>query len=237
MGPISSGAHVAVGIALTLGFAVLARVLRGVTLGGAFAGGVACFLLFVGAGWGAFAALAAVFVLTWIGTRFRYQKKQTRGLAERRGGRSGAQVLANLGVAAGCAVVFAFTRHPAAALACSAALAEAAADTVSSELGQAWSETAWLVTSWQRVAAGTDGGITTVGTLSGVAAAAVVSQIGTLAGLIPSRWIGISVMAAVAGMLVDSLLGAWLERRRWLTNDWVNFLGTLTAAGLAWLAA
>jgi uncharacterized protein (TIGR00297 family) len=237
MGPISSGAQVAVGVGLTLGFAVLARVLRGVTLGGAIAGGVVCFLLFAGAGWGAFAALAAVFVLTWSGTRFRYQKKQTRGLAERRGGRKGAQVLANLGVAAGCAVVFGFSRHPAAVLACSAALAEAAADTVSSELGQAWSETAWLVTSWQRVPAGTDGGITAVGTLSGVTAAAAVSLAGATAGLIPLRWAGVSVAAAVAGMLGDSLLGAWLERKGWLTNDWVNFFGTLSAAGLAWLSA
>jgi uncharacterized membrane protein len=38
-------------------------------------------------------------------------------------------------------------------------------------------------------------------------------------------------------MIADSFLGAILERRRVLNNDWVNFLGTLTAAGLALLLA
>jgi uncharacterized membrane protein len=42
--------------------------------------------------------------------------------------------------------------------------------------------------------------------------------------------------AGFAGMLVDSLLGGWLEQRGKLRNDTVNFLGTLTAAGLAMLS-
>ena len=39
--------------------------------------------------------------------------------------------------------------------------------------------------------------------------------------------------AAVAGMIADSFLGAWLERRKMLNNDLVNFLGTMVAAGIA----
>jgi len=44
-------------------------------------------------------------------------------------------------------------------------------------------------------------------------------------------------VAAVLGMTADSYLGALLERRKLLTNDWVNFLSTLTAAGVASLLA
>jgi uncharacterized membrane protein len=54
-----------------------------------------------------------------------------------------------------------------------------------------------------------------------------------LSGLLPPNWIGISIAAAVAGMTADSYLGALLERRRLLTNDAVNFLGTLIAAATA----
>ena len=56
----SSWERLAVAAALTLGFAVLARSLRGVSRSGALAGGLACFLLFAGAGPAAFATLAAL---------------------------------------------------------------------------------------------------------------------------------------------------------------------------------
>jgi uncharacterized membrane protein len=39
--------------------------------------------------------------------------------------------------------------------------------------------------------------------------------------------------AGFLGTVIDSLLGATLERRRWLGNNGVNLLSTLAAAGLA----
>ena len=38
-------------------------------------------------------------------------------------------------------------------------------------------------------------------------------------------------------MLVDSLLGATLQRRGWMNNETVNFCGTLTAAAVAYAIA
>jgi uncharacterized membrane protein len=35
-------------------------------------------------------------------------------------------------------------------------------------------------------------------------------------------------------MLIDSILGATLQRRRWINNETVNFLATLAAAALAY---
>jgi uncharacterized protein (TIGR00297 family) len=223
---------------VTVVFAALARWVKGVSFSGAIAGAAVSFLLYAGVGLGAFFALVSVFVLTWVSTRFGYRRKEKLGTAERLDGRTALQVLANLAVAAGCAGLWAFTEGRAVILlALSAALSEAAADTVSSELGQARSTQARLITTWEEVPAGTDGGVSWTGTLAGIAAASVVSLVCVLAGLVPVRWLGISIIAAVAGMIADSLLGALLERRNLLNNDAVNFLGTLVAAGTASLLA
>jgi uncharacterized protein (TIGR00297 family) len=115
-------------------------------------------------------------------------------------------------------------------LAAAASLSEAAADTVSSEVGQASNEEAYLITNWEKVPAGNDGAVSPQGTLAGMAAATIVSLICVVGGLLPWKWLGISVMAAVLGMIADSYLGASLQRRGMLNNDSVNFLSTLLSA-------
>ena len=220
-------------LAVTLVFTGLARWVRGVTFPGAMAGAVICFLLYSCAGPGVFFALVSVFALTWITTRMGYRRKQRLGTAENREGRTATQVLANLAVSAGCAALFAATARNVFLVAIAAALSEAAADTVSSELGQARNEEARLITTWESVPAGTDGGVSVAGTLGGIAAATLVSLVCALGSLVRLPQLGIPILAGVIGMIADSYLGALLERRKLLNNDWVNLLGTLTAAAVA----
>jgi uncharacterized protein (TIGR00297 family) len=223
---------------LTLAFAMLARRMRGVTNSGALVGAISCFVLYLGGGPAAFVALVSLFMMAWVTTRLGYPRKQKLGTAERREGRKGSQVLANLGVATACAALSILDPHrPLFLLAMAAALSEAAADTVSSELGQAYGENARLITTWNSVPPGTDGAVSLIGTVAGVIAAGVVSSVCVLGGLLPLRWLPISAGAGMLGMLADSFLGAWLERRRLANNDSVNFLGTLTAALAAFLLA
>ena len=227
-----------VGVLLTLAFTLLARGMRGVTNSGALAGAVICIVLYLCGGPGAFAALISVFALAWVTTRLGYQRKQKLGIAERREGRKASQVLANLGVAAACAA-FSVSSHSRGLflLAAAAALSEAAADTVSSEMGQAFGEKARLVTTWSIVPPGTDGAVSLVGTLAGAVAAGIVGSVCFVGGLLPRQWLAISAGAAILGMVADSFLGAWLERRHLINNDSVNFLSTLVAALAAfWLA-
>jgi uncharacterized protein (TIGR00297 family) len=190
-----------------------------------------CFALYAGAGPSAFAALLSVFALAWMTTRLGYKRKQKLGTAEQREGRTASQVLANLGVAAVCACLYAVSGgRMIFLLALAAALSEAAADTVSSEVGQAVSDRARLITTWERVPAGTNGGVTGAGTLAGLAAAALVSLICVFTRLLAWKLLWISLLAAIFGMLADSYLGAWLERHGLLRNDSVNFLSTLVAS-------
>ena len=230
----SSPERLAIAAAVTLGFAALARSLRGVNRTGALAGGLACFLLLAGAGPTAFAMLAALFVMTWVSTRLGYRRKLALGIAERLEGRNGWQVLANLAVAALGSVVFSAAGNRVWLVASVAALTEAATDTVASEIGQSLSPYAWLITTWQRVPAGTDGGITIPGSIAGMAAALAIAAIAMVGGMLRQGQFWIPAAAGFAGMLIDSMLGATLQRRGWIDNQAVNLLATLAAAALAY---
>jgi len=218
-------------LGFTLAFALSARWLRAVTLSGAIAGGVLAFLLFLAGGPGAFATLIAVFLLTWATTRIGHRRKRQLGTAEGQSGRSASQIIANVGIATAAALASLASRHPAAWLgAAAAALAEAAADTTSSEAGQAVSDSAYLITNFHVVPVGTDGGISVSGTLAGLAAALTVATVAWAVRMIAPHWWLPVAAAGVMGMFVDSFLGATLERRRLLNNDAVNLLSTIAAA-------
>jgi uncharacterized protein (TIGR00297 family) len=184
----------------------------------------------------------AVFVLTWIATRLGRERNERLGTAERQG-RTAAQVAANLGLAALVSSELAqswmagsgwFSRTPMLLLAVGvAALAEAAADTVSSEIGTVWGGRPRMITTLRQAEPGTDGAISLIGTLAGVLAAGIVSGVGILALGGGGAMFWISCAGGIFGLFFDSLLGATLERRGWLNNDAVNFLATSSAAGFA----
>jgi uncharacterized protein (TIGR00297 family) len=171
-------------------FGLVVLYLRAATPGGAFAGTITASLLFSTAifpyrPWQtALMPVLAVFVLAYISTRLGRSQKERLGTAERRHGRSASQVAANLGVAAMVSSEFAqswltnthwFTRATLAPMPLFAvglaALAEAAADTVSSEVGQVLGGRPRMLTTLREVEPGTDGAISLAGTLAGVAAA------------------------------------------------------------------
>jgi uncharacterized protein (TIGR00297 family) len=240
-----------IGLSLLLGMVVLklhAATPAGATAGAAITANLMfSTVIFPYTPWqSALPPVLAVSLLAWIATRLGRAQKERLGTAEKRRGRNASQVAANLGVAALAAneIVQSWltdsnrfahvTLAPMPMFAVPlAALAEAAADTVSSEIGQVLGGRPRMLTSFREVDPGNDGAISLAGSLAGLAAAGIVAALGTVAMHGGSAMFWISCAGAVFGMFFDSLLGATLERRGWLNNDAVNFLSTASAAAFA----
>jgi uncharacterized protein (TIGR00297 family) len=216
-------------LAITAGFAVLAWLAGGVNISGSLAGSAVAFIMAV-RDLRMFLALLVVFAVTLVATRAGHARKQQLRTAEPDGGRTAAQAMANLGIAA-LVVAITPTGWPVLAL---AALAEAAADTSSSEIGMAFPGKTLLITTFKSVPAGTDGGISLFGTIAAITGAASVAMVAGVTGLVSLRDVAIIILAGFLGTLVDSLLGALFERRGWLDNDLVNLLSTAASVGVAW---
>jgi uncharacterized protein (TIGR00297 family) len=234
-GPRLPIGNIALSASISALFALFAWLLGGVNASGALAGFAVAFTLYIAGGSleggsRAFAVLLFVFVLTWAATRAGRRRKAARGLVEERGGRDGAQVIANVGLAAYALLL----PLPPVALCCAVAvLAEAAADTCSSELGKAFGGKTVLITNGRAVAPGTDGGVSSLGIIAAVVVGAAVCLLAAALGVLPHGAAARVTIAAVLATFLDSLLGATLERRGWLNNDAVNLLSTAAAAFFA----
>jgi uncharacterized protein (TIGR00297 family) len=223
---------------VAIGFAVLARAMGSVTDGGALVGVLVAFVLMAAAGFAGFVPLVVVFLLTVLSTRWGYARKLRLGVAERKRGRTGAQVWANLGAATLCAAPLIWFPELSEMLlvGAMAALAEAAADTVSSEMGQATARSAYMITDFRDVPIGTNGAISVEGTISGSVAACIVSWVAAASGLVDWHWTPVIAFAGIGGMFLDSVMGATWENSGRLGNNAVNFVSTVFAADVALIA-
>ncbi|MFC6799026.1 DUF92 domain-containing protein [Haladaptatus sp. DYSN1] len=231
-----SSQQVLLALVITVILGYVSYALQTASIPGMLTGVLLSLLTIVLGGYGWFAMLIAFFGLGGLSTKFRYAEKQQRGIAEDNdGARGSGNVLANAAVA--IAAVVGYTASPALTTldpelflyAFAGSLAAAMSDTLSSEIGGLY-DTPRLITTLEPVPAGTDGGVTWQGEVAGVGGAALIAVIALLLfETVGTLGAGIVVFAGVAGMTVDSLLGATLEGTR-LTNQGVNFLATLAAA-------
>jgi uncharacterized protein (TIGR00297 family) len=244
-------------IGISIAFACLVLALRAATPAGALSGGMICLILLSGTSSSRYpivrsglTPLALLFVLTFLSTRAGRQKKLKAELAVGQRGRSAAQVIANLSIAAlsvstlglslamggkACcgAPYYKTWVYPAMTMMCLSALVEATADTVSSEIGQAFGGDPVMIVGLRRAPPGTDGAVTALGSGAGVVAGVLVALAGGWAMRLSVGGVLIALGAGVCGLFFDSFLGATVEQRGWIGNDLVNFTSTLFAAILA----
>lgn len=207
------------------------------TLPATIVAGLVGLSVFSGGGYTGFLLLAGFFALGVLVTRHQRTLKaiiaRSASHAEQR---NAGQVLANGGVAAllGIISLIDAERKDLYLLMMAASLSSAAADTVSSELGMVYGRRFFNILSLRRDQRGLDGVVSVEGTVLGIGGSALIGCIYCLFEGWGSAFLVI-LIAGTAGNLLDSVLGASLERKHYLRNDAVNFLNTLAAALLVLL--
>jgi uncharacterized protein (TIGR00297 family) len=231
------------GAALAIATAFGARATRSLGDSGAAAAAILGTLA-VGAGWTWGILLVAYFasssVLSGVGRAER--DRRTAGRIEKTGPRDAVQVMANGGVFGVAAVGFIVSAHPLWPVLGAGALAASAADTWATEIGTLARSSARSILTARSVPTGTSGGITVQGLMAGVAGAAFVGGVASACGFERAA-VNAAVGGGVLGMLLDSVLGASVQSRRWCatcasaTEQRVHRCGSRTEprGGLSWL--
>lgn len=215
----------------------------------------------VAAGWSWGIILVVFFVLTSAVSLYDAGRKRelTRGVLAKSARRDAIQVLSNGGAFATAGILWLLTGDAVFLAAGGGAIAAAAADSWATETGLALGGEPRSIISGLPMAPGTSGGVTLAGLLGAAAGAAAMA--GTML-LIewPRAVAAVAFLAGMLGMLIDSVLGATLQARRfcadcrgeteqpvhdcgrstqvirgvrWMDNDLVNLLATLSGAGIA----
>jgi uncharacterized protein (TIGR00297 family) len=230
-------------VLLVLGLGMAYSVRAGkLTTSAVWLGGLLGVLIFLGAGFTGLALLALFFGLGTAASAWKVVDKRRLGLAEEnKGRRTAGQVLANAGVA-GLLGLLSWQLPAQAALLqlmLAGSFAAATADTLASELGNIYGRRYYNILTLRPDTRGLNGVISLEGTLLGAAGSVFLAAAYCL-GYGWGAAFGWLLVAGTAGNLMDSVLGATLERRHYVSNNVVNLLntlvGALTAGALALLA-
>jgi uncharacterized protein (TIGR00297 family) len=178
-----------------------------------------------------FVLILSFFVIGGIFTKYKYDYKRAIGIAQEGGGARGYRnVFGNGLIALVCAIAFGITGNTLLVIAYIGAVATATGDTLASEIGQTYRKLPRLITDLRLVPHGTDGGVTMLGEYSAVAGAGAIAIIAILLGVGAFNTMVPVILGGFFGANVDSVLGAVLERRHYLTNSSVNLLATVAGA-------
>ena len=224
---------------VNVSFGLLAYYLKTVSKSGLTGGVVVGTIIYLCLGIGGFLILFTFFALGSWSSKHKYEWKASHGVAqENRGKRSVKHAVAKGGVGLVMAIMALLTDIPEVfKIAFVAAFATATFDTISSELGQIYGKKPILITTMKSVPVGTDGAISIEGTILGMLSAALIGAEAYALHLINLPSIIIVVAAAFVGTTVESVLGATIERRKWVSNEVINFINISTGAGVSMLMA
>ena len=211
-------------------------------------GGAAAALLIgticAAAGWGWAIVLVAFFAsATGLSLYRRSFKYEIVGeYVEKLGGRDAWQVAANGGIFALLAIASIAYPSTVWILAGAGAIAAVTADTWATEIGTLAKHFPKLITTGQVVPTGTSGAVTWRGSFAGLAGALTIAIVALTAGW-GTRAAIASIVGGMAGLLIDSIFGATIQRRQWCercdkpTERLVHSCGTTTQpqGGISWV--
>jgi uncharacterized protein (TIGR00297 family) len=192
-------------------------------------------IIWGGLGWRGYTLVLVYFFVGSAVTKIGLAQKMALGIAEKRSGQRGPEnVWGSASTAALCALltlVLAPTWHSWLWLAYVASFSTKLADTCASEVGKAYGQRTFLITTLKPVPRGTEGAISLEGTLAGIVGSVIIASLAWGLGVVTAWGLLWTIIAAFIATNLESLLGATLQSRwPWLTNEVVNGINTLLGA-------
>lgn len=225
------------GVAINLALAGTSYALKMVNFSGFASGLLIGTMLYTFGGYQLFLILFLFFFLGSGSTKFGYAYKKSLGIAQEKGGARGwKNAVANCSMGVFLSVLAMLSTEslsPIFIAGVFGAFATAAADTVSSEIGQVLGKHPILITTLRPVPVGTEGAVSLEGTFAGIVASIVVCAAGVLLQVLTVPAALFCVLAAFIGTTVESYLGATLETMKIIDNEIINFMNTLVGAAAA----
>lgn len=232
-----------IGFVIAALIAIAARRTRSLTTSGAVAA-IVLGTVAAAAGWSWAALLIIYFASSTALSHLDATEKErvTSAIVAKGGERDAVQVLANGASFAIAAAVMAIRPDVHWAALGVGALAASASDTWATEIGTMYGMRPRSILTWRRVPRGTSGGISLFGTIAAIAGASFIGIVARICGW-PVPVTNAAVLGGVAGSLIDSLLGATVQSRRWCdtcnreTERAVHDCGSTTrhSRGLGWI--
>ena len=216
-------------------FCLYAIISKKATLSGALSGVIIAIIIFIFTSWEGILYFSAFFLMGSIATKWKIDKKQALGLEqENKGNRTHIHAISNTGAAAFLAALLYFLAYDPVLISISVASVFAAAnsDTLSSELGNIAGSKYFNIISLKRDTRGKDGVISPEGTVIGLAGSSFIALIHFIFHQNLTHFLIIMFCGFLAN-LVDSLLGATLQKSKILNNHSVNFTITTFSGSLS----
>lgn len=180
-----------------------------------------------------FFMLLAFFLLGSVFTRYKYNFKLARGIAEGKGGVRGyknvfSNSLAGLTLAIAYGI---FPWHGQVLLAAYlGSVATACGDTLASEIGETYKGEPRMITTFKKVKPGTDGAVSILGETAAFLGSLAIALLAFILVPIDLSLVFIVTAGGFIGTNIDSLLGATLQQKGYLTNNGVNLVATISGA-------
>mgnify|MGYP006278189427 CR=1 FL=1 len=246
-------------ILLAVGVAILAYRLKALSKSGAAGAIVVGAFIFTIGGIAWLLPLALFFVLSSILSKLgRDRKKEVGKIVLKGGQRDISQVYANGGVGLVLALIYHFVPHPLFYIMYLGSLAAANADTWETEIGTFFQQETYNVVDFKKVPPGTSGGISFMGTIGGLAGSAIIAVSGIIISNFDATYfVFITILVSgILGSILDSYAGALFQAEytcfkcrqktehlkhcnemteltagfKWINNDMVNFICTLSGS-------
>jgi len=211
-------------ICILIGFLTYNR--RALDLWGSLLMVIMGFLIIVAAGFNWLVLILIFLILSLFATKYKRDYKKSMKLYE--GRRNARNVISN-GIIP--FIMASFSYYDGFLGGFIGSVATATADTLASEIGVL--QTPRLITDLKRkVKPGTDGGVSPLGTASGIIGSGIIGLSAYFLQICPHPLISvkIAVIAGTIGCFMDSILGALFERKNYINNEQVNLLATITGA-------